>query len=467
MAQPSRPLALLHAGPLACSGVLAGGLERDPDAARHAQRPLEVPNLQELDLDRVIAYGHTWSPTLELTPDPPMFHEHAINVDMAFSATIAEQRGYISVSERDGIFWLMSRVGLSLDSPHLTPELLERATSSIIQTRKRAAQGGRPPADRHVLLRQRPDDGRARRAAWDAQECRPVLPSRGRGARRLHPVDVGRVTALAPRLSPSSRPVTPVGILVARLEVLRQKLDVLDPALAAELEGALEIVRGLDPYLEECTTAESPALRLLFERTQDEDWAGRPADAVQLEREMVSGHVEGQLLKMLVHATRAQRVLEIGMFTGYSALAMAEALPADGVVVACEIDPEVAAFALRLFQESASGGKVDVRVGPGLDTLRGLAADGASFDLVFLDADKGGYVDYLAALLETDLLAPHALVCVDNTLMQGQPYGTGERTANGDAIATFNRVVAADPRVEQVLVPLRDGLTLIRQVAAG
>jgi len=275
------------------------------------------------------------------------------------------------------------------------------------------------------------------------------------------------VTALAPRLSRSSRPVTPVGILVARLEVVRQKLDALDPALAAELQGALEIVRGMDPYLEECTTAESPALRLLFERTQDEDWAARPAGAVQLEREMVSGHVEGQLLKMLVHATRAQRVLEIGMFTGYSALAMAEALPADGVVVACEIDAEVAAFALRLFQESASGGKVDVRVGPALDTLRGLAADGASFDLVFLDADKGGYVDYLAALLETDLLATHALVCVDNTLMQGQPYGTGERTANGDAIATFNRVVAADPRVEQLLVPLRDGITLIRPVAAG
>jgi len=100
-----------------------------------AMLELEVPNLQELDLDRVIAYGHTWSPTLELTPNPPMFHGHAINVDMAFSATIAEQRGYISVSERDRIFWLMSRVGLSLDSPHLTPELLERATSSIIQTR--------------------------------------------------------------------------------------------------------------------------------------------------------------------------------------------------------------------------------------------------------------------------------------------------------------------------------------------
>ena len=103
--------------------------------AIHTMLDLEVPNLQELDLDRVIAYGHTWSPQLELTPEPPMFHGHAISVDMALSTTIAEQRGYISVSERDRIFWLMSRLGLALDSPYLTADLLRQATGSIIQTR--------------------------------------------------------------------------------------------------------------------------------------------------------------------------------------------------------------------------------------------------------------------------------------------------------------------------------------------
>ncbi len=96
---------------------------------------LEVPNLLELDLDRVIAYGHTWSPTLELTPEVPMFHGHAIAVDMAFSTTVAEQRGHIPVSDRDRIFWLMSRIGLAIDSPLLTPELVRRATGSILQTR--------------------------------------------------------------------------------------------------------------------------------------------------------------------------------------------------------------------------------------------------------------------------------------------------------------------------------------------
>lgn len=96
---------------------------------------LEVPNLRELDLDRVIAFGHTWSPTLELTPDPPLFHGHAISVDMAYSATIAEQRGWISTGDRDRIHRLFASVGLAIDSPHFTPELLQQATGSILQTR--------------------------------------------------------------------------------------------------------------------------------------------------------------------------------------------------------------------------------------------------------------------------------------------------------------------------------------------
>jgi demethyl-4-deoxygadusol synthase len=96
---------------------------------------LEVPNLHELDLDRVIAYGHTWSPTLELTPEIPMFHGHSVSIDMAFSATIAQQRGYISVADRDRILGLMSRIGLAIDSPYLTSELLWKATESITRTR--------------------------------------------------------------------------------------------------------------------------------------------------------------------------------------------------------------------------------------------------------------------------------------------------------------------------------------------
>ena len=276
------------------------------------------------------------------------------------------------------------------------------------------------------------------------------------------------MTSISISLNPP-RPVTPLGILAAKLESLSQQLEALeiDPKLKSELRQACELASGLDPYLSRCTTPESPALASLVRRTQAEDWSQRFADREtvrQLEQEMLSGHVEGQFLKFLVHVTQAQRVLEIGMFTGYSALAIAEALPDDGEVVACEVDDYVAKFAQECFNESPNGRKISVKVAPAMLTLAQLAAANQRFDLVFIDADKAGYVDYLNFLLDHDLLTPNGSICVDNTLMQGQPYLSGEPTANGVAIATFNQTVVDDPRIEQVLLPLRDGLTLIRRV---
>jgi caffeoyl-CoA O-methyltransferase len=264
------------------------------------------------------------------------------------------------------------------------------------------------------------------------------------------------------------RPVTPQSILADRLGQLARRLSATgpDPAVQRELRELAELAGGLDPYLSRLTTPESADLTRLARRTEAEDWNTRAGDRTSgyLEQEMLSGHIEGQTLKMLVYATRAVRVLEIGMFTGYSALAMAEALPDDGQLTACEIDPGVAAFAERCFRESASGHKITVQVGPAQRTLQFLAAAGQRFDLVFIDADKAGYLGYLTAVLDGGLLAPHGLICVDNTLMQGQPWLGGEPAANGAAIAAFNQAVAADSRVEQVIIPLRDGLTLIRPV---
>jgi caffeoyl-CoA O-methyltransferase len=266
------------------------------------------------------------------------------------------------------------------------------------------------------------------------------------------------------------RPVTPVGILAAKLESLVRQLESdgkVDPTFKAQLHQAYELANGLDPYLDLCTTPESPALAALVKRTQTEDWSKRFSDGETvkpLEQEMVSGHVEGQFLKFLIHLTKARRVLEIGMFTGYSALAMAEALPADGEVVALEVDPYAAEFAQQCFKESTVGHKISVKVAPALETMKQLAADGAVFDLVFIDADKGGYIEYLDLLLSTSLLAPEGSIYADNTLMQGEPYLSGTASENGMAIAKFNQAVVDDVRVEQVLIPLRDGITLIRRV---
>ena len=264
------------------------------------------------------------------------------------------------------------------------------------------------------------------------------------------------------------RPVTPLGILAARLDGVRARVDALDgadAALRAELEALVELAGGLEGYVGRCTSPESPALRALAQRTAGVDWDGTqaPDGAPRLEQEMLSGHVEGQALGFLVRLTRARRVLDVGMFTGYSALAMAEALGEGGEVVACELVPAVAAIASEAFAATPAGRRIDVRVGPALVTLQELAAAGEAFDLVFVDADKAGYGDYVDAVLGSSLLAEGGLICVDNTLMQGQPWTSGERSANGEAIAAFNERLAADDRVEQVLLALRDGLTLVRR----
>ena len=266
-----------------------------------------------------------------------------------------------------------------------------------------------------------------------------------------------------------ARPVTPLGILVQQLQGILEAAT--RESVSAEFKTALErsyyLAAGITPYVANCTTAESAALANLTRKTQEEDWSKRfdDGETVQaLEQEMLSGHVEGQLLKMLVAISKSQRVLEIGMFTGYSALAIAEALPNDGSLLACEVDPYVAQFAQDCFARSPHGNKITVEVAPAIDTMTRLVEEGASFDLVFIDADKGGYIDYFNLLLDQNLLAMDGFICVDNTLMQGQPYLPQEqRSANGEAIARFNRFVAEDPRVEQVLIPMRDGITLIKR----
>ncbi len=267
-------------------------------------------------------------------------------------------------------------------------------------------------------------------------------------------------------LTVPARPVTPTTILAAELCDIYAELDAWGGAplpLLHRLGRVRDLADGLDGYLERCTTPESPALSRLAQRTHDTAWDIRSGGA--LEQEMLSGHVEGQLLNFLVRMVGARRVLEIGMFTGYSALAMAEALPDGGVVVACEVDGDVAGFARGCFDDSPVGDRITIEIGPAMDTLQRLAAAGDSFDFVFIDADKAGYLGYVDLLLDSALLAPGAVIAVDNTLMQGQPYTRVDATVNGQAIASFNEAVAADPRVEQVMLPLRDGLTLIRRVA--
>jgi caffeoyl-CoA O-methyltransferase len=174
---------------------------------------------------------------------------------------------------------------------------------------------------------------------------------------------------------------------------------------------------------------------------------------------MLSGAVEGRFLEMLVFATGARLVLEFGTYSGYSALSMARALAPDGRIVTLEVDPEHAEFARRHIAASPFADRIEVMVGPALESVERL--DGP-FDLVFIDADKDNYARYYEAALPK--LSPRGLIAVDNTLWSGavlDPDGP-DGGDNARALATFNDMVVADERVVCVMLTVRDGVTLIR-----
>ena len=172
---------------------------------------------------------------------------------------------------------------------------------------------------------------------------------------------------------------------------------------------------------------------------------------------MLIGAWEGALLRMIVAMCGARRLLEIGTFTGYSALSMAEALPADGEIITCDVNAATSAIAQRFFDRSPHGRKIVVRLGPALDTLRTLTPP---FDLAFIDADKENYGAYFEACL--GLLRPNGLIVADNVLWSGRVLKPENDTDR--AIVAFNERVRNDTRVECVMLPIRDGVSVIRKL---
>lgn len=173
---------------------------------------------------------------------------------------------------------------------------------------------------------------------------------------------------------------------------------------------------------------------------------------------------QGQFMALLVKLMGARLVLEIGTFTGYSALAMALALPADGRLVACDVSEEWTATARRYWKEAGVDARIELRLAPALQTLRELleAGSAGSFDLIFIDADKGNYLAYYEPGL--DLLRPGGLIAVDNTLWDGRVADDAVDDDDTRAIRAFNAALHDDARVDLSLVPIGDGLTLARKL---
>lgn len=209
-------------------------------------------------------------------------------------------------------------------------------------------------------------------------------------------------------------------------------------------------MEALDKYIETFSSPEDALLKELERETY----------LRVLNPRMISGHIQGKLMEMIVRMVRPQRVLEIGTFTGYSALCMAAGLPEGGLIDTCEVDDELEMMILSFFERSANGEKIRLHIGSALDIAPTL---GECYDLVFIDGDKREYTAYYEMLFENGLIKSGSWILADNILWYGkvvEPVAKGDKQTQ--AIIDFNAHIVADPRVENVILPIRDGINLIR-----
>jgi caffeoyl-CoA O-methyltransferase len=208
------------------------------------------------------------------------------------------------------------------------------------------------------------------------------------------------------------------------------------------------VPEDLERYAEAHTTPHPELLERLAKETQE-----------TLERpQMLTGTIEGRFLEFIVHMTGARRILELGTYSGYSAISMAPALPSDGHIDTCEVEERHAAVARRYIEEAGYSDRISIHVGPALETIARLEGE---FDFVFIDADKENYVNYYEAVLPR--LSEHGLIAADNTLWSGRVLDESDQSEGTVAIRAFNDHVRDDDRAIAVMLSIRDGVTLIRR----
>jgi len=214
----------------------------------------------------------------------------------------------------------------------------------------------------------------------------------------------------------------------------------------------ISMTDGLYDYLLEASLREPPLLKRLREET-----AALPEARMQISPE------QGQFMQLLARLMGARRCIEVGVFTGYSSLAMALALPADGHILACDVSEAFTSMARRYWKEAGVAGKIELVLAPANATLDArLKAGGAgTYDLAFIDADKANYGAYYERILK--LLRPGGLVLVDNVLWSGRVLDPADRSEDTVAIRAFNELLHHDERIDLSMLPVGDGLTLARK----
>ncbi|NXS44532.1 CAMT methyltransferase, partial [Balaeniceps rex] len=275
---------------------------------------------------------------------------------------------------------------------------------------------------------------------------------------------------------------TPAGLIAENL--LKAKEIALNDSCVPEqlknyLQKALDVALGLDPYLDAMATSKRyrysfvtscffPVIIFFFfndhlKGTSNFHCEQGTVFAMVLFLNFHSCLSTGQIFRMFVRMIRARKILLIGKLKGYSILAIAEELPDDGKIFACAEAPYLGVNSQEAFDYSSDGKKISMRVGPTADTLEALHAEDEHFDIVFIDADQRNAVNYYSFVMDNHLLRMDGVICVENTLMKGQVYLENISDENVLAVRKLNTVINSDPRVEQIILPVQSGLSIIRR----
>lgn len=430
--------------------------------AIHRMLELESPNLQELNLDRAIAFGHTWSPEVELVAKyrygKLIMHGQAVAMDMALSMTLAARRGLISARDRDRVHTVISKVGLMLDhEAQRDPEVMRSATKEITKTRNGLLRAAVPVGEIGQCTFLNDVSHEELMAAIEEHKMLvKAYPREGEGIdywikenEELADLKKGRFE------------VTPFDRIMNELNGAALGRSYREVGQGIEKVSAL--VDGIDKYVSKYSSQPSEALQTIAAKTAatNDLWSEASGQtSVQMEAEMISGQPEVQLLKILAQFGKVKSALDVGTFTGLTAVGMAEALPADGRVVTLEREQIVADMAREHFALSEHGSKIECRVGAVADSLDELVAAGEKFQLVFIDADKPGYLDYYEKVMNSGLLEVGGMLVMDSVMYKGMELAGDELNENAQGVKAVNEAILADERLTKVMLPLRDGVTV-------
>ncbi|KAJ3522685.1 hypothetical protein NM688_g8841 [Phlebia brevispora] len=228
---------------------------------------------------------------------------------------------------------------------------------------------------------------------------------------------------------------------------------------------ARDVIEGYDPYVERMSSPHPPIIDTMFEEGYKCDWEALHREGKTMYRlipEMSAGPYEGVVLQQLAKLTQVRTVLEIGMFTGTTTVSLA-LLPQIKKLVSLELEAYLKEHNTPFFEQANVSHKIDIRIGDALTSLDKLAQEGATFDMVFIDADKGNYVNYFKKVIDSNLLTEHGFIVADNTAYKGGPWAPDASYSQAPAIDAFNRAVREHPGVEVVMLPIRDGISIIRR----